>query len=461
MKKKVKIIIWSISLIALAIIFADESGVCQSSNNKLSSLYFIGSENCKRCHEDNYGNWKKTLHSKMMQRVEAEDSVLGDFETINISHPFQRKDVTWTLGSKWEQQYLSSFNGRDIILPGKWLVTLNKWKLHRYDGWGWENSNPQHKCHGCHTTGYRPETGRWVELSIGCEACHGPGSKHAVTKKAEDIISNIRADICGQCHARGKDVTGNYNFPIDYKLDDNLENHFKFSKPFEGANRRRFWWGNGFEKKRHQEYLGWKDSSHARSFDKIKEVKKLTRKVRTKTGLEWKVRDYDKKYGKFSQECLRCHSGEYFLANIEDKQPRLTQKYDNKLKYGITCAVCHDVCGGDGDRNRSLLRTIDRKNGNGKLICHDCHPKGAFYHREESIPHYPCLAEEITCVDCHMPLVGKNAGTYSIRSHSLRIIPPSDSIKYNMPNSCNSGACHQKDSLDWIKETYNSWYNYR
>jgi hypothetical protein len=95
----------------------------------------------------------------------------------------------------------------------------------------WEN-----RCAGCHQTGLtvasqtqayaganvtEAVTG-YVELNIGCEACHGPGEAHAASRSPGDIInpgnfaavgvSGIRVAnmACGRCHSRGE---GNRTLP--------------------------------------------------------------------------------------------------------------------------------------------------------------------------------------------------------------------------------------------------------
>lgn len=109
----------------------------------------------------------------------------------------------------------------------------------------WEN-----QCAGCHQTGltveYRdagngiPEvmTG-YVELNIGCEACHGSGAVHVVTKKASDIINPqklltstsfangkigvlLANEVCGKCHQRAEgfaqfsSARGKVRNPVEY-----------------------------------------------------------------------------------------------------------------------------------------------------------------------------------------------------------------------------------------------------
>lgn len=89
----------------------------------------------------------------------------------------------------------------------------------------WDN-----RCAACHQTGLTAEfkdlgngvpevVAGYVEVNIGCEACHGPGVAHVASRKASDIINpqNLLAspslptgkagvllanEVCGKCHAR-------------------------------------------------------------------------------------------------------------------------------------------------------------------------------------------------------------------------------------------------------------------
>lgn len=72
--------------------------------------------------------------------------------------------------------------------------------------------------------------------------------------------------------------------------------------------------------------------------------------------------------------------------------------------------------------------------------------------------HYPCPENEASCVACHMPLVVKTGGTYTLRSHSFKIIPPEATKKYNMPSSCQNGQCHQDKNLQWAQRAFDSFY---
>jgi len=74
-------------------------------------------------------------------------------------------------------------------------------------------------CFRCHTTGPLPQDpdnpqsqdgrpgilGTWAEAGVQCEACHGPGSRHAPHPDKRNIYVNAEAAICGQCHSSGDD----------------------------------------------------------------------------------------------------------------------------------------------------------------------------------------------------------------------------------------------------------------
>ncbi|MCD6532592.1 MAG: cytochrome C [Deltaproteobacteria bacterium] len=61
-------------------------------------------------------------------------------------------------------------------------------------------------CFECHTTGYGKPGGfssieETPELSnLGCESCHGPGSRHRESEDPEDIIKKISIEHCTGCH---------------------------------------------------------------------------------------------------------------------------------------------------------------------------------------------------------------------------------------------------------------------
>ena len=195
---------------------------------------YIGSDKCKECHWREYDSWKHTLHSKFMQLADG-FTVMGDFERDNklkvkvtrkaptqTSHPLgkevtttmRKKDQKYyvnTIGPDWQfhdyevtaviginrkQNYLTRFpNGELHVLPVEWDLESQKWNdfygmaTHfPGDGSFWSDRGRiwQYKCGSCHATGmeinYDKTTDSYattmVDMGIGCEACHGPGSLH-------------------------------------------------------------------------------------------------------------------------------------------------------------------------------------------------------------------------------------------------------------------------------------------
>jgi hypothetical protein len=91
----------------------------------------------------------------------------------------------------------------------------------------------ENRCAGCHQTGFAVQVDTasyggtsvaevvsgYVELNIGCEACHGPGAAHAASHDPADILNPAdllaggvagikRAnELCGSCHSRGASIT--------------------------------------------------------------------------------------------------------------------------------------------------------------------------------------------------------------------------------------------------------------
>jgi hypothetical protein len=74
----------------------------------------------------------------------------------------------------------------------------------------WETLEVQKKtfdaeCVSCHVTGYGKAGGSILGKTAGredvqCEACHGPGSKHAESEDSEDIVAHPAASACEGCH---------------------------------------------------------------------------------------------------------------------------------------------------------------------------------------------------------------------------------------------------------------------
>ncbi|SNQ62345.1 multiheme c-type cytochrome [Candidatus Methanoperedens nitratireducens] len=180
---------------------------------------YVGSEKCKMCHPDKYDGWKTSGHPyKLNTPAQAQ---AFNSPAIPVPDGYTYNDIYLVIGGwGWKSRYLDN-NGYIITKTGanKNINGSNQYNLATKT---WVNYSPgktlKFDCGNCHTTGYsltgsqdnKPGiVGTWEEKSIGCEACHGPGSVH-VSKgggKGVGILKNDSAALCGNCHTRGADNT--------------------------------------------------------------------------------------------------------------------------------------------------------------------------------------------------------------------------------------------------------------
>ena len=221
---------------------------------------YVGSDACKSCHQAAYDKWRRSNHALAMAPA-REDTVLGDFNNAVFTEKgkttrFSRKDgkyvvstegpdgtpgefeVAYTFGWFPLQQYLIPFpGGRLQALAIAWDVQKKRWYSLYPDQtipptdwlhWTRPAQNWNVMCSECHSTGvrkrYDPEQDTyqttWSEISVGCEACHGPGSLHvewakappmarlpvenfALPLKSTGLAGRDLVNLCGPyCHAR-------------------------------------------------------------------------------------------------------------------------------------------------------------------------------------------------------------------------------------------------------------------
>ena len=189
---------------------------------------YVGSDNCRHCHAENYESWHRTFHRTMTQEATA-TSVLGDFEgarfeymgtaarmvrepdggfTMEFSRDGARERwrarVERTVGSRRYQQYLAREGDVYYRLPLAWNVGEGRW-MHMNGAFLTPDPEPERpggpasradhdrhvtrwndNCIFCHNVAPNPgldvRTGAFEssvgELGIACEACHGPASEH-------------------------------------------------------------------------------------------------------------------------------------------------------------------------------------------------------------------------------------------------------------------------------------------
>ena len=375
---------------------------------------FVGSKKCQECHEEQYDSWKHSLHSKMIQDIKKDSSVVvADFSKLPKDADFTLKDAVYTIGSKFKQRYMipAKINGKDDFRMGnyQWNVETKKWQhfkpykywykdAYKHDNHEFPTSNT---CDGCHFTGYM-STQKRVEPAISCESCHGPGSKHVEDDDSPiykaTMSDPIRAtEVCLQCHMRNRDKKLDANisvkdlwavakdYPYGYEAGKPLIDYKKVA-PFTLGKETKEFWANGSAKKNRTQ-------------------------------------------------------GNEFV-------------HDSMYKHGITCVNCHSP--------HSLSNRADKPEGN--QACLKCHSLGSVIgpHQSsiEAHTHHKANSKGSLCIECHMPKTGRHTGKspLTVRSHKFDFTSPAETKFYKMPKETNACvACHKEKSLDELQKDLEGW----
>ena len=266
-------------------------------------------------------------------------------------------------------------------------------------------------CAECHSTGVRKNydaakdrfATSFSEISVGCEACHGQGSRHV-----------------DWAHDRGG------SWPFGKSEDPKMGLLVRFDE------RRGITWT-----------INTKTGNAERNFSPAS----LRKEVET-CGLCHARR------GTFSEDWVpgRTLSDTHVVATLQRGLYHADgQMLDEVYNYGpfkqskmfaagVTCSDCHEPHG-------AKLRAPD---GGVCLQCHsaDKYASAAHHHHEAANP-------APTCVSCHMP-----ARTYMVvdvrHDHSFRIPRPDLSAKLGTPNACND--CHADKSPEWAASAIEGWH---
>ena len=405
-------------------------------NETEAAAVFAGSDKCKDCHKTEYDKWQGSHHYHAMA-VADEESVLGDFNgaefTIHgITSRFYRKDggffvhtqgpdgkmgsfeITHTFGWYPLQQYLVPFpGGRYQCLPIAWDIKGKKW--YRVppvedippDDWLYWTNNGQNwngMCAECHSTNLKknldPDTGSygttWSDINVGCEACHGPGSKHIAWAEMPDMArpqlenfdlaqdtSDTRAreavELCAPCHSR-RAILGDYVHTEEDLLDSLLPSL-------------------------------------------------LTRELYFADG---QILEEVYVYGSFTQSKMYRHGVR--CADCHDVHSVKTHREGNEL-----CLQCHRAAEYDSSQHH-----FHKKKGE---------PGEPIRSADGSILFEVGTGAE--CVKCHMP--GRYYMGIDYRpDHSFRIPNPALNVLIGSPDACL--RCHGSKDADWSVAAIAKWY---
>jgi predicted CXXCH cytochrome family protein len=211
---------------------------------------FMGSSACADCHAEQHRLWSDSHHAMAMAEA-SPTTVLGDFSDARFSlHGFETGfstgedrfvvttegeagvdsfPVRYIFGVEPLQQYLLGLPGgrlqalaiawdtRDVASGGqRWFHLNPEDPLAPDDPLHWTGLayNWNSNCADCHsigvTKGFSAEDDAYqtdfIELSVGCEACHGPGSSHVQRPEQpygpvlDTTVSQV--EVCAPCHSR-------------------------------------------------------------------------------------------------------------------------------------------------------------------------------------------------------------------------------------------------------------------
>ncbi|MBK7902749.1 MAG: tetratricopeptide repeat protein [Proteobacteria bacterium] len=399
---------------------------------------YVGSQSCAQCHSVESKAWQTSQHAVAMQQATGQ-TVLGNFNDATYSVQgvqssfFQRDgkyfirtdgpdgqladfEVNYTFGVAPLQQYLVELPGgrlqavsltwdaRSRAQGGQhWFRQYPDEKIDHTDELHWtrRSQNWNFMCADCHSTqvskGYDASADSfkttYAEISVGCEACHGPGSAHVEwagrkgTEAGKGLTVQLderrgvtwgrdagtgqpvrnkprtterEIEVCAQCHARRAQIADAYE-PGRPFMD-----HYLPSLLVPGLH-------------------------HA----------------------DGQQQDEVFVWGSWLQS--RMHAA------------------------GVTCSDCHDP-------HTQALRAP------GNTVCAQCHDASKYdastHHRHQQ------GAAGAQCANCHMPQ-NTYMVVDPRRDHSMRVPRPDESVAFGVPNACN--ACHTERDAKWAAGTVRDW----
>nr|WP_291577291.1 tetratricopeptide repeat protein [Bradyrhizobium sp.] len=443
----------AIAVLAVGLLFQFQSGglgKTSPSHGVEANATFVGSETCAGCHQSEAKLWQGSQHQLAMAHA-TDKSVLGDFsgatfDYFGMQSRFFRKDgkylvetdgadgklavfeIKYTFGVDPLQQYLVEFpegrlqalsiawDSRPKDAGGQhWFHLYPKEEIRHDDVLHWTklNQNWNFMCSECHSTGVRKNydaandrfATSFAEISVGCEACHGQGSRHV---------------------AWAQDKARWWSFG---RIDDPTK-----GLPERFSERRDATWvpnattGNVSR------------SSPPRVLRAEVETCGLCHARRSEFSEAWMPGQWLSDTHMVSTLGRGLYSADGQMLDIEEAYNYGAFKQSKMFAAGVTCSDCHDP-------HSAKLRI------SGDNTCLQCHSQEKYaavtHHRHESVS--PPLA----CASCHMPT--RNYMVIDKRhDHSFRIPRPDTSMKLGTPNACND--CHADKPPEWAAAAIEQWH---
>ena len=429
---------------------AGESGKTSPPPIPGAEATFVGSETCAGCHQAEAKLWRGSQHQLAMAHA-TDKSVLGNFSDVTFDYfgvksRFFRQgekylvetdgpdgklgifEIKYTFGVDPLQQYLVEFpDGRLQSLSIAWDTRPKdkggqRW-FHLYPNeeirhddvlhWTKLNQNWNFMCSECHSTGVRKNydatndrfATTFAEISVGCEACHGPGSRHAGWARDKDSWWPL-----GKIDDPTMGLTERFSERRDATWVPNAET----------GNVRR--------------------SSAPRTLRAEVETCGLCHARRGQFSEAWAPGQPLSDTHMVSPIGRGLYDADGQMLDVEEAYNYGSFKQSKMFAAGVTCSDCHDP------HNSKLRVAADS-------TCLQCHSPDKYadvkHHRHEAVT--PALA----CASCHMP-----TRIYMVvdtrHDHSFRIPRPDISVKLGTPNACND--CHVDKPPEWSAAAIERWY---
>ncbi|RLJ67845.1 putative CXXCH cytochrome family protein [Sulfurisoma sediminicola] len=403
---------------------------------------YIGRQACTACHAKEAEAWRGSHHDLAMQEPTSV-TVLGDFSGTSfkshgiVSRFFKRGDtfyvntdgpdgkladfpIKYVFGVTPLQQYLVEFSGgrlqalsiawdsRPKSAGGqRWFHLFAKEKIDHKDSLHWtgiyQNWNLQ--CAECHSTGLRKGYDaatnsyhtNWRELNVSCEACHGPGSRHADWAKTATK---------------------------PYKVDDN--NGFAYSTASRWKDAWRFPEAGARTARRDRLAAPAVSNTCAACH-----ARRSTIAARDQPGAP--LADTHR---------LALLTAPNYHADGQQREEVYTWGsflQSKMFQQGVTCMDCHEP---HGAKTRAP----------GNALCLRCHDAAIF---DSPQHHFHKTGEAgAQCVACHMPT--QNYMVIDARhDHSLRVPRPDLAQKLGSPDACTQ--CHADKKPAWAAAALDGW----
>jgi predicted CXXCH cytochrome family protein len=363
---------------------------------------YIGSQACLGCHADKYSQWKPSNHANMVVPIINTTDLPLDISQAPAKLQAELQKAAYIVAG-------SFFMAKDPTTQHyKMLsVTYDKaTKAYRPSGFSLDWST---QCAGCHTTNMNTPKLTWGESGIGCEACHGPGRDHALSKGDKSkIVSSKDADICGQCHGGNDAMTGGKLMADGTKWIVGYRPGMKLAEmqnvQLTPVDPKKTPPDSNVTANHLRNYNMWAASGHSKALSLI---------INTNFA---------------NADCYGCHSAEGFAAKLKGAKVDVSKKSSFST---ITCVACHDPH--DGDNPLQLVVAPEK-------LCISCHvqgPQDAMVKGTavKNIEETRSAHSGFNCVQCHM----------TEANHLMRVIrPDAPDLDEKRADTCTS--CHKNSS---------------